>query len=424
MSLSKAENVIVAGADNRPLMHDKTQYSSWASRMLLYIKGKENKKLLFDSILNGPFKYGNVVVPKTQTIHETARDRTYDEHTNAEKLCESCDIKATKMFYKAYPKERESKMYHEFDMFISVPGEIVHLYYLTFAQLINNMHSIGMTMRPIQVNTKFINHLQPEWRKFVTDAKLAKDLNNINFDQFLNKTMAFISTAFTSRYPPMNNDLRTLSNQGIRKLSKMEELPCRQFRKDKIRGMQAVVLGVMLQALTELRELIQHVRLRNSVWFKENVMLAEALESGMLLDEEHMAFLADNGDTALFASVVLMAKLSSYDSKVLLEAKEDKYLDEIIDLEKKNKALDNVIYKIGQTMQTMYMLTKPQVFYDESHKAALGYRKPLYLTQAQRKVPALYCGNIIVKQHDALSIIDTNETLELAAESRIKMHAK
>ncbi|GKC82915.1 hypothetical protein Tco_1138632 [Tanacetum coccineum] len=45
------------------------------------------------------------------------------------------------------------------------------------------MHSIIMTMRPIQVNTKFINHLQPEWSKFVTDVKLAKDLNHTNFDQ-------------------------------------------------------------------------------------------------------------------------------------------------------------------------------------------------------------------------------------------------
>ncbi|GJZ55445.1 putative ribonuclease H-like domain-containing protein [Tanacetum coccineum] len=50
MSLSLAKNVIVAGADNHPFMLDKTQYSSWASRMLLYIKGKENGKLLIDSV--------------------------------------------------------------------------------------------------------------------------------------------------------------------------------------------------------------------------------------------------------------------------------------------------------------------------------------------------------------------------------------
>ncbi|GKA92132.1 hypothetical protein Tco_0814057 [Tanacetum coccineum] len=95
MSLSLAENVIVAGADNRPPMLEKTMYSSWASRMLIYIRGKENGKLLVDSVLNGPFKYGTITVPGTPTIPAAVRDRTYDELTDAEKIREGCDIKAT-----------------------------------------------------------------------------------------------------------------------------------------------------------------------------------------------------------------------------------------------------------------------------------------------------------------------------------------
>ncbi|GKB16269.1 hypothetical protein Tco_0850192 [Tanacetum coccineum] len=75
--------------------------------------------------------------------------------------------------------------------------------------------------------------------------------------------------------------------------------------------------------------------------------------------------------------------------KMESKAKEDKYLEEIIGLKKKRKGLDNVVYKM-----------------------------------AQRKVPAFYCGHTIVKQDDALSVIDTVETLELAEESRLKMHAK
>ncbi|GKB52032.1 retrovirus-related pol polyprotein from transposon TNT 1-94 [Tanacetum coccineum] len=66
----------------------------------------------------------------------------------------------------------------------------------------------------------------------------------------------------------------------------------------------------------------------------------------------------------------------------------------------------------------MHMLTKPQVFYDECHKTALGYQTPIYLTQAQIKVPTLCCGNTIVKQHDALSVIDSEETLELVKEKQ------
>ncbi|GKC24102.1 hypothetical protein Tco_1026252, partial [Tanacetum coccineum] len=41
------------------------------------------------------------------------------------------------------------------------------------------------------------------------------------------------------------------------------------------------------------------------------------------------------------------------------KAKEEKYIDDIIDLEKKKKELDNIVYKMGQSTQTMHMLTKP-----------------------------------------------------------------
>ncbi|GKA93935.1 hypothetical protein Tco_0815921, partial [Tanacetum coccineum] len=40
-------------------------------------------------------------------------------------------------------------------------------------------------------------------------------------------------------------------------------------------------------------------RLKNSAWFKEKMLLTEALESGAYLDLEQLAFLEDNGDTVI-----------------------------------------------------------------------------------------------------------------------------
>ncbi|GJZ24936.1 hypothetical protein Tco_0562395 [Tanacetum coccineum] len=488
-------------------MLDKTQYSSWEILILLYIKGKENVNLLVDSVLNGPFKYGTVTDAGTETTLATIRDRRYDELTDAEKIQAKHIWDRVKLLTEGFEillQEGESKLYDEFDMFTSVLRDTIHLYHLRFAQLINNMHTIRMIMRPIQVNTKFINHLQPEWSKFVTDVKLVKDLNNPNFDQLyaylrqheahaeevrlvvpsflpsndpivsLNKAMTFISTAFTSRYPLTNNQLRTSANprnqatiqdgrvqvqtvQGIQNQgyagsgarSNVTATRVNKTGRTNIVGQAKVIRCYNRQEEGHMaRQCTKPKRPRNSTWFKEKVMLTEALELGVVLDEEQMAFLADMG-----IYDVLMAKLSPYDSTTLLEihslkqqlnatveshktlsttvdvlkmkskAKEDKYLDEIIELEKQKKALDNVIYKMGQLTQTMHMFSKPQAFYNETHKIALGYQNPLYLSQAQRKVPALYCGYTIVKPA-ALSVIDTKETLELAEESRLKMHAK
>ncbi|GKB19730.1 retrovirus-related pol polyprotein from transposon TNT 1-94 [Tanacetum coccineum] len=70
---------------------------------------------------------------------------------------------------------------------------------------------------------------------------------------------------------------------------------------------------------------------RNSTWFKEKALLSEALELGVALNKEQMAFLAENGKTvttAPSAKVVLMAKLSAYDSDVLSDVPtHDNYLD-------------------------------------------------------------------------------------------------
>ncbi|GJR41709.1 hypothetical protein Tco_1309812, partial [Tanacetum coccineum] len=45
------------------------------------------------------------------------------------------------------------------------------------------MRMIHMTMSPMQINMKFVNHLQPEWSRFVTADKQAKYRHSMNFDQ-------------------------------------------------------------------------------------------------------------------------------------------------------------------------------------------------------------------------------------------------
>ncbi|GJT74807.1 hypothetical protein Tco_1041532 [Tanacetum coccineum] len=101
--------------------------------------------------------------------------------------------------------------------------------------------------------------------------------------------------------------------------------------------------------------------------------------------------------------------------------KESKYIDKEIVLEEQNKVLENIICKMYRSTQVMHMLTKPQVFYDDTHKQALGYQNPFHLKKAQRMQPTLYDGSIIAKEHAVIFIIDDEETLILEEESRSKM---
>ncbi|GJT58969.1 hypothetical protein Tco_1002502 [Tanacetum coccineum] len=186
--ITLAEFKIIAGADNRPPMLEKSMYDSWKSRMELYMGNRENGRMILDSVQNGP-----LVCPAIVKENGTARKKKYEELLISEKLQAGCDLKDTNIVLQGVPpdvyaifnhhkvakeiwdrvkllmqgtklslQERECKLYDEFDKFSFVKGETLYQYYWRFAQLINNMNVINMSMRPVQVNTKFLNSLPLE----------------------------------------------------------------------------------------------------------------------------------------------------------------------------------------------------------------------------------------------------------------------
>ncbi|GJT97396.1 hypothetical protein Tco_1092914 [Tanacetum coccineum] len=161
--------MILSGADTRPPMLDKYLYNSWKSRMELYMQNREHERMILESVGHGPLIW--------PTVEENGviRTKKYAELSAAEKIQADC-TSLTK-------QERECKLYDAFDKFTHIKEESLHMYYLRFTQLINDINIYKMKMEQFQVNTKFLNSLPPEWSKFVTDVKLVKDLHTSNFDQ-------------------------------------------------------------------------------------------------------------------------------------------------------------------------------------------------------------------------------------------------
>nr|GEU46319.1 retrovirus-related Pol polyprotein from transposon TNT 1-94 [Tanacetum cinerariifolium] len=229
----------------------------------------------------------------------------------------------------------------------------------------------------------------------------------------LNKAMVFISTAFASRYPPTNNQLRTssnLRNQETIHDGSANVTRCYNYQKE----------GHMAIQCTKPK------RSRNFAWFKEKAMLAEALESKVALNEEQMTFLVDNKDTVTtgqasqelvtttaFQTNDLDAIDSNCDEAPLANAKCLIQVAKCNEVDKMNKTVNESLIAELERYKEQIKL------FEERQKCDLNDREK-YIDSQMLEV--IIDRN--AKQHDSLSVVDTEETLEMPEESSLKMHAK
>ncbi|GJX39911.1 hypothetical protein Tco_0254901 [Tanacetum coccineum] len=102
--------------------------------------------------------------------------------------------------------------------------------------------------------------------------------------------------------------------------------------------------------------------------------------------------------------------------------RENQYLEDIVDLEEKLSSHDRIVYKIGQSLQIIHMLRKkPNKIYDPFLKAGLGYQNPERLKKAIAAQPKMHDGDMLHSEKLIIISIDSEETLEDAEESQIKM---
>nr|GEW30385.1 DUF4219 domain-containing protein/UBN2 domain-containing protein [Tanacetum cinerariifolium] len=247
-----AEHIIVARAENRPLMLEKSMYDSWK-----YSKLTEAQQLQDDCNVQAT----NII------LHSFPLD-VYELVNHQKAAKDIWDrvkmlMNDTELSY----QERKCRLYNLFDKFAHVPGETLYEYYWRFSQLINDMHTIGMTMQQVQVNTKFLNALPSEWRGDPIEC--------------INKAMAFLS-AVASRVTVQQVQKRQhqsyagTRNRGIATTSKGNVTV----------GPSRVVKCYNCQGEGHMaRQFTQPKRPRNVAWLIEKLMLAKAQEAGQILDE-------------------------------------------------------------------------------------------------------------------------------------------
>ncbi|GJR50946.1 hypothetical protein Tco_1401467 [Tanacetum coccineum] len=415
-----ADKSLLSGGDNKPPMLEKHLYDSWKSRMELYMMNRPHGRMILASVEKGPLVWPSI------TVDGVTRLKEYTELTPAEAIQADCDIKAINIILQGLPteiyalvsqhrvakdlwekikllmqgtsltkQERECKLYDEFDKFTYKNGESLHEYSLEGRQ---TTYATGTT-RKYTPGASGSNTGKQRTKQSKTE--ITSDSNIIPYSQYLSETQ---------QETVQNSNSST--QQDVLILSMFEQLNTQVMNCTNVNLEYKSANKALTTELDRYKEEVKDLKERQNVensFSGSNEQYAEIERLKQTLSEQ-----VQENDS-------LMKTVS--DLKNDLKMEENRNIDREIALEKKIKQLDNIIFKRGQSAQTVHMMTKSKICYDHSTKQAIGFEKPFYLKKVQESKPKLYDGNVILKM-DAIVIPDTDETLMLYEESRSKMLLK
>nr|GEU41046.1 hypothetical protein [Tanacetum cinerariifolium] len=183
--MSTQQDIYAAGFENRPPMLNKDNYVSWSSRIIRYSRSRPNGKMIVDSIKNGPYVRRMIATPREPDlpvpVPKSFHEQTDEELTENDIKRMDADDQAIQTILLGLPEdvyatvdscesakeiwERVRKMMKGSDI-----GEQEKK-----AKLFNEWESLP--------NVKFLNNLQPEWKRYVTIVRQTMNLHEFDFTQ-------------------------------------------------------------------------------------------------------------------------------------------------------------------------------------------------------------------------------------------------
>ncbi|GJR87659.1 putative reverse transcriptase domain-containing protein [Tanacetum coccineum] len=300
-----SEDIQYASSDTRPPMLDRTDFESWQQRIRLYCLGKDNGENIMKSITEGP-----------------ERARVFADLSAEQKDRYKADIRATNILLQGSEltkDDRESQLYDEFEHFCQIKGETIHVYYVRFTKLINDMRNIKMTMSRMQLNSKFVNNMLPEWSRFITEVKLNRGLKESNFDQLYaylkqhevhanenkmmmerfiqptNDPLALVSNASVQQYPTQSSMSPQSSNEPSPAPADNFQLHSGSSSTEYLIESLTNTLALLNQSfkahLPQMNNQLRtssNARNNDSDYYKDKMLLMNAHENWLSTDEEHL----------------------------------------------------------------------------------------------------------------------------------------
>nr|GFA63693.1 hypothetical protein [Tanacetum cinerariifolium] len=348
--------IMEAGSKDRPPMLALGNYVQWKSRIKRYIDTKPNHELIHYCLQNPPYKYKwvdkEVLTIEAIQIILTRIDN--DIYSTIDACPNACEM--WKAIESVHPEQ---------------------------SKYVNDTYSIKKDEHNVIIDSLDMNYAREQ-----IDQDDDYDLDNVR------ELLASLIEKLKCEIDDIKNRNKFLETSNKALVNKLKELDRRNDVK--------YVSKVEIDCAKAKGDLILY-KMESQKSFNAYTQQINDLNQ-MILEMKKELFA--HQDTIFILTQQKEAQIKLY------KTRKDKELEKVIALENKVKVLDNIVYKTGQSVQTMNMLNR---------NCKTSFAKPEFLKKAQRVNHRLYdigCYN------DNLALMlspESNEVIRLEKESRSKL---
>nr|GEU80892.1 hypothetical protein [Tanacetum cinerariifolium] len=188
-----SRDVITVSSTMQILLLYRGEYSQWRERFMNYLEVQTDGEAMINSIQNGdqplPIIAPVSLAGTAQNASPTLKDLKFwtAEEKKTRKIDHLWDALERQMRGSEYgEQDRKAVILYEYETFKGTEGEQFLDTYLRYLQVINNLKKCGYKKDNCELNYKFLNNLQPEWKKYGTLMRQTKNLMDVNIDALYN----------------------------------------------------------------------------------------------------------------------------------------------------------------------------------------------------------------------------------------------
>nr|GEV25479.1 retrovirus-related Pol polyprotein from transposon TNT 1-94 [Tanacetum cinerariifolium] len=140
-------------------------------RFMNYLEEQTDGEVIINCIKNG-----DQPLPRVTQVSIAGTSSTEQHPLKDKSMWSDQEKKIQKNDY------RKAAVLYEYETFKATEGELLLDTYIRYLQVINDLKKYGYSKDNCELNFKFLNNLQPEWKQYATMMRQNKNLMDINID--------------------------------------------------------------------------------------------------------------------------------------------------------------------------------------------------------------------------------------------------